>query len=84
MSEYQIGLQNKNIEVEKLVPNLMNKSKYVVHYRNLQLYMSLGKKLTKIHRALKFTQKEWMEPYIRMNTVLRKKATNDFKKDVYK
>ena len=32
--------------VNKLVPNLGNKSKYVVHYRNLHLYLSLGMKLT--------------------------------------
>ena len=36
--------------VNKLVPNLDNKSKCVVHYRNLQLYLSLGMKLTKVHR----------------------------------
>ena len=29
----------------KLVPNLGNKSKYVLHYRNLQLYLLLGMKL---------------------------------------
>ena len=34
--------------VNELVSNLRNKSKYVVHYRNLQLYLSLGMKLTKI------------------------------------
>ena len=38
--------------VNKLVPILGNKSKYVVHDRNLQLHLSLGMKLTKIHRIL--------------------------------
>ena len=84
MSEYQLKLAGKSKEVRKLVPNLRNKEKYVLHYRNLQLYMSLGMKLTKVHRALEFTQKEWMEPYINMNTELRKKATSDFEKDLYK
>ena len=42
-------------DVKKLTPNLGNKSNYVVHYRNLQLYLSLGMQLTKIHRALEFS-----------------------------
>ena len=40
----------------KLVPSLGNESKYVVHYKNLQLYFSLGMKVIKVHRLLKFKQ----------------------------
>ena len=38
--------------VRKLVPNLGNKVKYVVHYKNLQYHLSLRMKLVKIHRIL--------------------------------
>ena len=63
-------------DVKKLIPNLGNK--YVVHYKNLQLYLSLGIKLTKIHRVLKFKQSDWMKKYIDFNTKKRMCATNDF------
>ena len=87
MSEYQHGLLGAGVasaEVEKLVPNLRDKNHYVLHYRNLQLYLGLGMKLKKVHRALRFEQSPWMEPYIRMNTELRKQATSAFEKDLYK
>ena len=70
--------------VKKLVPNLMNKNNYVIHYRNLQQCLELGMKLKKIHRVLKFKQKYWMKPYIDFNTQKRKEATNEDDKTHFK
>ena len=88
MSPYQHRLIDElgitSFETEKLVPNLMDKSRYVLHYRNLQLYLSLGMKITKVHKVLQFNQSPWMQPYIMKNTQLRTTAPNDFEKDFYK
>ena len=43
-------------DFKNLIPNLGNKTKYVLHYRHFQSYLSLGMKLTKIYRMLKFKQ----------------------------
>ena len=61
-------------DVKKIVPSLGNKAKFVVHYRNLQLYLSLGIRLTKIHRVLKFKQSDWIKNYVDFNTEKRKKC----------
>ena len=65
------------------MPNLRDKTRHVLHYRNLQLYLQLGMRLKKIHRALRFDQSPWMESYIRKNTELRNQAKSTFEQDLY-
>ena len=71
-------------DVKILIPNLGNKTNYVLHYRDLQLYLFLGMKLTKIHRVSKFKQSDWMKNYIEFYNEERKNAVNSFEKDFFK
>lgn len=66
------------------MPNLRDKERYVLHYKNLELYLSLGMRLKKIHRVLEFSEKPWLGAYIDFNTKMRSKAKNDFEKDFFK
>ena len=68
---------------KKLVCNLRNKEKYVVHIRSLKQALNYGLKLKKVHRIIEFNQESWLKPYIDMNTELRKIAKNDFEKDFF-
>ena len=70
--------------VKKLIPNLRDKNNYVVHYKTLMQYLSLGMKLKKIHRGIKFIEDDFLKPYIDKNTNLRAQAKNNFEKDFFK
>ena len=88
LSKYCSDVAEKNEikvgNVNKLILNLRDKEKYVVHYRNLQLYVLLGIKVLKIHRVLKFNQSDWLGKFVQFNTVKRMRASNDFEKDFFK
>ena len=56
--------------VKKWIPNLGDKIVYIVDYRNLKYYFSLGMKLVKIHRILSFKQSDWLQIY--MTLILKK------------
>ena len=70
--------------VEKLIPNLYDKKRYVIHIRALDQALKHGLVLERIHKAIEFKQSAWMKEYIDFNTKLRTAATNDFEKDFYK
>ena len=70
--------------VEKLVPNLYFKKKYIIHIKALAQAIDHGLVLERIHRCIEFKQSAWMKKYIDFNTRLRTEAKNDFEKDFYK
>ena len=71
-------------KTSKLIPNLGNKKKYVLHYEALKQYLRLGLKLTHIRTGIKFKERPWLEKYISLNTKLRTGAKNEFEKDFFK
>ena len=89
LSKYQTYLNNKlnikyNEKDKKLILDLLPKKNYKIYYKNLEYYMKLGIKITKIHKILTFDEKPFLKEYIDLNTNLRKKAINDLEKDLFK
>ena len=79
LSEYQTYLNNKlnikyNEKDKKLILDLLPKKNYKIYYKNLEYYMKLGIKITKIHKILTFDEKPFLKDYIDLNTNLRKKS----------
>ena len=67
----------KTIKIDKckkLVCDLHNKKKYVVHMKSLKQALNHGLKLKRVHRIIEFNQKAWLKSYINMNAELRKLA----------
>ena len=69
---------------KKLVCNISDKKSYIVHINLVKQALDRGLKLRKVHRIIEFEQEAWLKEYIDVNTELRKKATNDFEKDIFK
>ena len=83
--EYLLAPERLKVgKVEKVIPNLNDKKKYVLRYKILIQYESLGFKITKIHKGIRFHEEPWLAKYISLNTDLRTKAKNDFEEDFFK
>lgn len=79
----------KEDKTELLVQTLSDKKEYIVYYKLLELYCSLGLVIKKIHRIITFKEKAFMKDYIEMNTLLRAEARkrlngDSFESDLYK
>ena len=81
---FHIFTREKIEKCEKLVCNIKDKEKYVVHIRVLKQALNHELILKKVHRVIQFNQKAWLKPYIDMNTELRINAKNEFDKDFFK
>ena len=84
-SDYPLAPEQIEVnKIPKLIPNLGDKKKYILHYENLKQCLRLGLKLTHIHRGIKFEESQWLKKYITLNTKLRTQAKNEFEKDFFK
>lgn len=74
----------RTTRAEKLLATFHTRANYVLHYRNLQLYIKLGMKLQALHGGLIFDQAPFIRSYVNMNSERRSQATNAFDVSFYK
>ena len=84
-SAYMNNVNQPNYKpTSKLMCDVTNKSKYMIHYRMFKFYLNQGMKVTKIHTIFRFKQSAWLAKYIDHNSQKRTKAKTNFEKDLYK
>ena len=74
----KLKLKGSHKSTRKLIPNLYNKQKYVVHSRALRFYLEHGIVLTTIYRIIKFQQAPIFRGYIEFNMAQRAISKNSF------
>jgi hypothetical protein len=78
LSERQLDLRAQysmsHCASSKLIPNFFDKKEMLLHYRTLRFYLEHGMTLTKVHKAIRFKQARWLQPYIQTNTEMRAKT----------
>ena len=68
----------------KLTATFHDRTEYVLHAKNLKLYLDLGMKLKKIRRILQFTQDTFLAKYIQKCTDARQNSTTKFESSQFK
>ena len=64
-NDYPLAPEQMKInKFKKLISNLGDKERYVLHYENLEQYESLGFKIKKIHSGIRLEESQWLEKYI--------------------
>ena len=85
-SDYPLAPIKKSIPYGMLSPvaKMICDKHYMLYYRNLQLYVSLGLWVKKIHAGIIFKQGPIMKSYVNFNSEKRAQATNKPNTDFYK
>ena len=81
---YYNGKEPKDEKTPKLVLNLLDKERYVIHIKALKFYLEKGLKVKQYHGIIKFQQRAWLKTWIDFNTEKRKEAKSNFEKDLFK
>ena len=84
MKKFNLKAPGGPNDARKLIPNLLPKRRYVLHYRCLKFYIQEGLELVRVHRVMRFRQQDWIAPYVTSNTKRRQESKNAFEKAFFK